>query len=112
MKASSNVTRVLRVVRAVVTTASYLLLWNPPKGWSQPALVAYLIATAVLIRTFISCYEIPSAALASESTCTFPSARITVTRPPAATAIRRARSASRLSGEGTESASMRHLPAN
>jgi GPH family glycoside/pentoside/hexuronide:cation symporter len=38
---------------------SYLLLWNPPKGWDQGALVAYLVATAVLIRSFISCYENP-----------------------------------------------------
>ena len=53
---------------AVPVAASYLLLWNPPKGWEQPALVAYLISTAVLIRSFISCYEIPSAALAAELT--------------------------------------------
>jgi Na+/melibiose symporter-like transporter len=53
---------------AIPVGASYLLLWNPPRDWSQPAMVAYLVATAVLIRTFISCYEIPSAALASELT--------------------------------------------
>ncbi|HEV2530251.1 MFS transporter [Phenylobacterium sp.] len=53
---------------AVPVGASYLLLWNPPKGWEQGALVAYLVAVAILIRTFISCYEIPSAALASELT--------------------------------------------
>jgi Na+/melibiose symporter-like transporter len=53
---------------ALPVAASYLLLWNPPKGWEHGALIAYLIATAVLIRTFISCYEIPSAALAAELT--------------------------------------------
>jgi len=53
---------------AIPVAASFLLLWNPPHGWSQGALVAYLIATAVLIRSFISCYEIPSAALAAELT--------------------------------------------
>jgi glycoside/pentoside/hexuronide:cation symporter, GPH family len=53
---------------AIPVAASYLLLWNPPKGWGQGPLIAYLIATAVLIRTFISCYEIPSAALAAELT--------------------------------------------
>lgn len=47
---------------------SYLLLWNPPKGWSHEALFAYLIGTAILIRTFISAYEIPSSALAAELT--------------------------------------------
>jgi len=47
---------------------SYLLLWNPPKGWSHEALFGYLIGTAILIRTFISAYEIPSSALAAELT--------------------------------------------
>lgn len=53
---------------ALPVAASYLLLWNPPKGWEQGALVAYLVSTAVLIRSFISCYEIPSSALAAELT--------------------------------------------
>lgn len=53
---------------AIPVAASYLLLWNPPKGWDQPALIAYLVTTSVLIRSFISCYEIPSAALAAELT--------------------------------------------
>lgn len=53
---------------AIPVAVSYLLLWNPPKGWSDGALVAYLIGTAVLIRSFISCYEIPSSALAAELT--------------------------------------------
>ena len=47
---------------------SYLLLWNPPKNWSHEALFGYLVGTAVLIRTFISAYEIPSSALAAELT--------------------------------------------
>jgi Na+/melibiose symporter-like transporter len=53
---------------AIPVAVSYLLLWNPPAGWSHGALLAYLIGTAVLIRSFISCYEIPSAALAAELT--------------------------------------------
>jgi Na+/melibiose symporter-like transporter len=53
---------------AVPVGASYLLLWNPPKGWDHTLLVAYLVGVAILIRSFISCYEIPSAALASELT--------------------------------------------
>lgn len=53
---------------AIPVAVSYLLIWNPPTGWSQPAQVAYLVAVAVLIRSFISCYEIPSAALAAELT--------------------------------------------
>ncbi|HEX5377248.1 MAG TPA: MFS transporter, partial [Phenylobacterium sp.] len=47
---------------------SYLLLWNPPAGLSPQALFFYLIGTAILIRSFITCYEIPSSALAAELT--------------------------------------------
>ncbi|MDE2487891.1 MAG: MFS transporter [Alphaproteobacteria bacterium] len=53
---------------AVPVAVSYVFLWNPPKGWEQGALLAYLFSTSVLIRSFISCYEIPSAALAAELT--------------------------------------------
>lgn len=50
---------------ALPVAVSYLLLWNPPH-WSQGALFFYLIAVAVLIRGFISLYEVPSSALAAE----------------------------------------------
>src|SRR5438045_791826 len=53
---------------AVPVAVSYLLLWNPPKGWEPGLLVVYLAATAILIRSFISCYEVPSSALAAELT--------------------------------------------
>lgn len=53
---------------AIPVAVSYLLLWNPPTGWSENAQIAYLVGVAVLIRTFISTYEIPSAALAAELT--------------------------------------------
>jgi glycoside/pentoside/hexuronide:cation symporter, GPH family len=53
---------------AVPVAASYLLLWNPPSGWSSTALLAYLVVTSILIRSFISLYEIPSAALSAELT--------------------------------------------
>jgi Na+/melibiose symporter-like transporter len=53
---------------AIPVALSYLLIWNPPVAWSQPAQIAYLTGVAVLIRTFISCYEIPSAAMAAELT--------------------------------------------
>ncbi|MDP3853464.1 MFS transporter [Phenylobacterium sp.] len=52
---------------AVPVAISYLLLWNPP-DWSQEALFFYLIFVAVVIRSFITMYEIPSAALAPELT--------------------------------------------
>ena len=45
---------------------SYLLLWNPPRGWGEDALFAYLVALAILIRGCINTYEVPSAAMAAE----------------------------------------------
>ena len=52
---------------ALPVAASYLLLWNPP-AWSHEALFFYLIGVAILIRSFITLYEIPSAALSAELT--------------------------------------------
>ena len=52
---------------ALPVAISYLLLWNPPH-WSQGAMFFYLVAVAVVVRTFITFYEIPSAALAPELT--------------------------------------------
>ncbi len=46
----------------------YLLLWNPPVGASQGGLMLYLIGISILVRTAISCYEVPSSALAPELT--------------------------------------------
>jgi len=51
---------------AIPSALSFLLLWNPPTDWSQTQLLAYLVVTAVVVRTFITLYEIPSAALVSE----------------------------------------------
>ena len=45
----------------------YLLLWNPPRG-SHLGTLAYLVGVAILVRTAISFYEVPSAALAPELT--------------------------------------------
>ena len=46
---------------------SYLLLWNPPHA-SQGVQFAYLVVVAMVVRTFISFYEVPSSALAPELT--------------------------------------------
>jgi Na+/melibiose symporter-like transporter len=46
---------------------SYLLLWNPPHA-SQGVQFLYLVVVAIIVRTFISVYEAPSAALAPELT--------------------------------------------
>lgn len=53
---------------AVPSALSYLLLWNPPTDWSQTQLLGYLVVTAVIVRTFITLYEIPSSSLVSEFT--------------------------------------------
>ena len=53
---------------AIPVAVSYLLLWNPPKALDHQGLFFYLIGTAILIRSFITCYEIPSSALAAELT--------------------------------------------
>jgi GPH family glycoside/pentoside/hexuronide:cation symporter len=49
----------------------YLLLWNPPQGASHFATLAYLVAVAVTVRSAISCYEVPSSALAPELTADY-----------------------------------------
>ncbi len=55
---------------AIPVGVLYLLLWNPPTG-SHAATFAYLIVVAILVRTAISCYEVPSAALAPELTADY-----------------------------------------
>jgi Na+/melibiose symporter-like transporter len=52
---------------AVPVALSYLLLWNPPE--LPPGLMfAYLVGVAIVIRSFITMYEIPSSALVPELT--------------------------------------------
>jgi Na+/melibiose symporter-like transporter len=52
---------------ALPVAVSYLALWNPPK-LAPEAMVIYLTVVAVVVRTFITFYEIPSSALAPELT--------------------------------------------
>lgn len=52
---------------AIPVGALYLLLWHPPLG-DPLTTVTYLAGVSILIRTAISCYEVPSAALAPELT--------------------------------------------
>ena len=53
---------------AIPVALSYLLLWSPPAGLNPNQLFFYLFGVAVLIRSFITLYEIPSSALAAELT--------------------------------------------
>jgi Na+/melibiose symporter-like transporter len=50
---------------ALPVALSYLLLWNPPHAQGGVIFV-YLIVVSILIRSFISVYEVPSSALAAE----------------------------------------------
>ncbi len=53
---------------ALPAAASFLLIWHPPLEWSHDALFWYLVVVAVIVRTFITLYEIPSSSLAAELT--------------------------------------------
>ena len=55
-------------VSALPVALSFLLLWNPPMDWSQTGQFWYLVTVAVIIRTVISLYEIPSSAMSAELT--------------------------------------------
>jgi Na+/melibiose symporter-like transporter len=57
----------LMYASAFPVAISYLLLWSPPH-LGQTGLFIYLTAVAILVRSFISLYEVPSAALAPELT--------------------------------------------
>src|SRR5579872_488706 len=57
----------LMYAAAIPVAIGYYLLWNPPH-WSNDRLFYYLIGIIVLVRTFITTYEIPSAALIAELT--------------------------------------------
>ena len=48
----------------------YLFLWNPPAA-SATTITAYLFVVAILVRTAISAYEVPSSALAPELTADY-----------------------------------------
>ncbi len=53
---------------ALPIMVGWLLLWNPPSIMSEPQTLVWLFAMAVLVRTAVSCYEVPSVALTPELT--------------------------------------------
>ncbi|MGN6516799.1 MAG: MFS transporter [Rhizomicrobium sp.] len=57
----------LMYAAALPVAVSYLLLWNPPH-WSMGAMFVYLIVVAIVVRTFITFFEIPNSALVAELT--------------------------------------------
>ncbi len=57
----------LMYASAIPLAIAYWFLWSPP-AWSQESLFFYLVAIAIVVRTLISLYEVPSAALLAELT--------------------------------------------
>lgn len=53
---------------AIPAAVSFYFLWLPPEGLSEMGLIVYLGVMAVIVRSFIAVYEIPSSALVSELT--------------------------------------------
>ncbi len=53
---------------AIPIVVTYFFLWVPPEGMSQAALFWYVVLLSILIRTIITFYETPGAALAAELT--------------------------------------------
>lgn len=53
---------------AIPITVAYYFVWNPPADIQANDLFWYLVAIAILVRTLITLYEIPSTALVAEMT--------------------------------------------
>ncbi len=51
---------------AVPAALAFYFLWRPPTGLSDGQLFAYLLVAAVVVRSLITLYEIPSTALGPE----------------------------------------------
>lgn len=53
-------------VGAILTGVIYPLVWLAPRGWSDTALVIYLLATTLLLYTAFAVYSVPYMALGLE----------------------------------------------
>jgi len=53
---------------ALPVAIAYFVLWTPPEGLDPESLFVFFLVMAVLVRVFITFYEIPSTALVSELT--------------------------------------------
>ncbi|MBY0277448.1 MFS transporter [Candidatus Binatia bacterium] len=58
----------LMYLSAIPVAVSYRFLWSPPEGLSHGELFAYFVGLSILIRGFISLYEVPSSSLVPELT--------------------------------------------
>lgn len=53
---------------ALPVAVAFFFLWNPPAGLSNEQLFVYFLVVAILVRIFITFYEIPSTSLVAELT--------------------------------------------
>ncbi|MBV9905865.1 MAG: MFS transporter [Alphaproteobacteria bacterium] len=53
---------------AIPLAISYFFLWMPPTAWGHTGTLAYLVVMAIIVRVFITMYEIPSSAMVPEMT--------------------------------------------
>ena len=53
---------------AIPVAVTYYFLWTPPSDLSQMQLFSYLLICAIIIRVFITFYEVPSVSLGPELT--------------------------------------------
>ncbi len=53
---------------ALPIAIGWLLLWNPPASLAEPMKLVWLFVSAVIVRSAVSCYEVPSQALTPELT--------------------------------------------
>ena len=53
---------------ALPIAIGWLLLWNPPASLTEGMKLVWLFVTAVVVRSAVSCYEVPSQALTPELT--------------------------------------------
>lgn len=53
-------------VAALPVAVAFFMIWNPPEGWEQAQIFAYMLVCLLVIRLFDTFFELPSAALAPE----------------------------------------------
>ena len=56
---------------ALPVAISYFFLWNPPSGLTDWQLFSFLLILSIVIRTFITFFEIPSTSLGAELTASY-----------------------------------------
>ena len=55
-------------IAALPVSIAFYMIWNPPVGWENEALFAYMLVCLLTIRLFDTFFELPSSALLAELT--------------------------------------------